>query len=373
MENIRFSENIAALRKKKKITQEQLADFCGVTKASVSKWETRQSMPDISLLPRLAGFFGVTIDELIGYEAYLTKEQIQKIYDDLSTGFVVHEFAVVMEQSREYVRQYYSCYDFLGKIVLLWLNHFMLAGENAIEILKETKELCEHILENCRDIRLCNDTVFLKAIVDLQLGDATAVIEALEDVNDPCRLSAQGEEILLSAYMQAGMIEKANDFAQVVMYLHLLALVSDASSFLGVNKNNLAKCEETCRRIEDVICIYNLEEINFNVVARFAYQMAAVYCQHGEKKKAVEQFQKYADLTVHFLREKESHLECDAYFDRLTIWFEKNILGGNLPRDKKLIYDSLLLTFDAPEFEMLRTEPAFLCLQKSVKEIGKVW
>lgn len=40
MEHIHFSENIMILRKKKKVTQEQLADFCGVTKASVSKWET---------------------------------------------------------------------------------------------------------------------------------------------------------------------------------------------------------------------------------------------------------------------------------------------------------------------------------------------
>lgn len=40
MNTLNFSENIARLRHEKKITQEQLADFVGVTKASVSKWET---------------------------------------------------------------------------------------------------------------------------------------------------------------------------------------------------------------------------------------------------------------------------------------------------------------------------------------------
>lgn len=40
MNNLHFSDNIISLRRKKKITQEQLADFVGVTKASVSKWET---------------------------------------------------------------------------------------------------------------------------------------------------------------------------------------------------------------------------------------------------------------------------------------------------------------------------------------------
>ena len=45
-----------------------------VTKASVSKWETGQSYPDILLLPKLATFFNVTVDELIGYEPQLNRK-----------------------------------------------------------------------------------------------------------------------------------------------------------------------------------------------------------------------------------------------------------------------------------------------------------
>ena len=67
MNILNFSENIIKLRHKKGITQEELADFVGVTKASVSKWETKQSLPDIMLLPRLAAYFDVTVDELLGY------------------------------------------------------------------------------------------------------------------------------------------------------------------------------------------------------------------------------------------------------------------------------------------------------------------
>ena len=74
MDNLNFSENLVKLRHEKKITQEQVADFIGITKASVSKWETKQSMPDILLLPELAAFFNVTIDQLLGYEPQLSKE-----------------------------------------------------------------------------------------------------------------------------------------------------------------------------------------------------------------------------------------------------------------------------------------------------------
>lgn len=80
MNTLQFADNLTRLRREKKVTQEELADFIGVTKASVSKWETRQSLPDILILPQLASFFNVTVDELMGYSPQLSKEQIQKQY-----------------------------------------------------------------------------------------------------------------------------------------------------------------------------------------------------------------------------------------------------------------------------------------------------
>ncbi|MDF2543378.1 MAG: hypothetical protein K0S47_3096 [Herbinix sp.] len=55
---------IKALRIEKGKRQEELADYLGVSFQAVSKWETLSSTPDISLLPKLAVYFGITIDEL---------------------------------------------------------------------------------------------------------------------------------------------------------------------------------------------------------------------------------------------------------------------------------------------------------------------
>lgn len=87
MHGLNIAENIIRLCHDRKITQKDLADFIGVTKASVSKWESGRSIPDVLLLPRIAAFFDVTVDELMGYEAKLSREQIQKIYSDLCKGF----------------------------------------------------------------------------------------------------------------------------------------------------------------------------------------------------------------------------------------------------------------------------------------------
>lgn len=61
-----IGETIAALRKKKGITQEALASAIGVSSQSISKWENNTNMPDIMLLPVIADVFGVNIDILFG-------------------------------------------------------------------------------------------------------------------------------------------------------------------------------------------------------------------------------------------------------------------------------------------------------------------
>ena len=60
-----LSDKIARLRRDKGWSQEELAERLEVSAQAVSKWENDQTCPDISLLPRLAGIFGVTTDYLL--------------------------------------------------------------------------------------------------------------------------------------------------------------------------------------------------------------------------------------------------------------------------------------------------------------------
>lgn len=59
-----IGKKIRNLRLEKEVKQEELAEYLGVSIQAVSKWETEASVPDIALLPGIAVFFGVTIDEL---------------------------------------------------------------------------------------------------------------------------------------------------------------------------------------------------------------------------------------------------------------------------------------------------------------------
>jgi len=60
-----IGNRISKYRKARGMTQEELAGKLGVSSQAVSKWETDTSCPDISLLPQLCRFLGITTDELL--------------------------------------------------------------------------------------------------------------------------------------------------------------------------------------------------------------------------------------------------------------------------------------------------------------------
>ena len=65
MKEIRLGRVLVGNRHKRGITQDELAAYLGVSKAAVSKWETGMTYPDITLLPQLAAYFNISIDELM--------------------------------------------------------------------------------------------------------------------------------------------------------------------------------------------------------------------------------------------------------------------------------------------------------------------
>jgi len=64
-----FCDNLIQLRKLHHMSQEELAEKVEVSRQTLSKWETGDSLPDIEKCARLADIFGVSLDDLVNYEA----------------------------------------------------------------------------------------------------------------------------------------------------------------------------------------------------------------------------------------------------------------------------------------------------------------
>ncbi|MCI8728695.1 MAG: helix-turn-helix transcriptional regulator [Clostridia bacterium] len=64
---MRFKENLRSIRKRNRISQEELAAYLGVSQRTVSHYERGDCEPNMTYLCKLACYFNITLDELIGY------------------------------------------------------------------------------------------------------------------------------------------------------------------------------------------------------------------------------------------------------------------------------------------------------------------
>ena len=158
--NIYIGANIKRLRLQKQITQEQLSLAMGVSCAAVSKWEREDTLPDISLLPLLANYFGVSIDELMGYNAARIEEEIDKFFEERSKLFRAGKVAEYTRLSEKAYKEYPNDYRVMA--CYMWDKVGDYADNDPSVILANKEELlsiCQRILDGCNDVNLRLDAI----------------------------------------------------------------------------------------------------------------------------------------------------------------------------------------------------------------------
>lgn len=358
MREINIANVIIAKRKEKSITQDTLAEHMGVTKASVSKWETAQSYPDITLLPMLATYFNISIDELMGYMPQMTKEDIQKTYRRLMLDFETKSFDEVYENSQQMIKKYYACFPFLLQMALLYLNHHMLAGERPkqLAVLSESIELCRRIKLECEDVWIVKQANSFEALGFLMQGDPVSAIDLLEHTIKPIM---GDESTLASAYQMMGERSKAKSVLQICMYQHLMSFIGMAPLYFQVVDHTLDSFNLILDRLMTVTNSFNLEALNPNVMAQLYYASAIVYDQLNARNQVLEMLEKYTHVCLSM--KFPLRFEGDDFFDALESWFQDFDLGNHAPRGEKVIKDSMLLG--------LTQNPIFLKYQEEIRYI----
>lgn len=154
--NIYFGDNIKSLRKKQNLTQESLADLLGVSFQAISKWERGESYPDISLLPVIANFFSVSIDDLLGVDKAKDEKAIQE-YLELYDNNCSIERTVTFEKYQKAVKEYPNDYRILVRYMSLLLEEKdSIYHDDYEKTSKELMVIFDRIQNNCTndDIRI---------------------------------------------------------------------------------------------------------------------------------------------------------------------------------------------------------------------------
>ncbi|MBQ9745555.1 MAG: helix-turn-helix transcriptional regulator [Clostridia bacterium] len=160
---IKISENIKRLRRNKNVTQEQIAEMLGVSVTAVSKWERGETYPDITMLFPLARYFGVSLDELMGYDEAKEKAEIHALrmeYREIykKNGEKAREF--IENVYRRYPDNYFVMHDYM------W-NKAGDYADNDPAVLLDNKEeflsICRKILDGCNAENLRLDAYSMQA------------------------------------------------------------------------------------------------------------------------------------------------------------------------------------------------------------------
>jgi len=146
-----LGENLKRLRKEKGLTQEKLADFLGISFQAVSKWERGETFPDITMLPSLAAFFGVTVDDMLGVNRAEREQRIQYYIDEYYRLWKPDGIGKVREKMKEAITEFPGDFRLLARYLNALIGEKNTTNEGALEILDEARTIYENINEYCTE------------------------------------------------------------------------------------------------------------------------------------------------------------------------------------------------------------------------------
>ncbi len=170
---IYLGENIKRLRHEKGITQETLADFLSVSFQSVSRWERGESYPDITFLPLLSKFFGVSVDDLLGMNEAQDEEKIKE-YLQLYDNMKLKELPLLFEKFKEAVKEFPDDFrisvrymSLLQEVEIRNLSIDDIAARAYEKNSKEITRIYENIQRHCTDdgIRIWSKTIMISHLL----------------------------------------------------------------------------------------------------------------------------------------------------------------------------------------------------------------
>jgi transcriptional regulator with XRE-family HTH domain len=365
MENFQFAQTLLMKRQELHLTQEDIAKYVGVTRAAVSKWEKGLSYPDITLLPKLATFFNVSIDTLLGYEPQMTKERIEQLYMEYAEKFATEPFEEVEKQLEQIKNEYYSCYPLLLKIVQLYMNYIPRA-EQREEALQNAFNLAERVRMHAPHVSLVKEATGMQSLIHLMRGNAEAVLELLGAEPD---LDYGDELVIITAHTMLGNVEMAKEISQISMFQKLFAFVSLSVESLQLHLDRPQFFEQTVERIEVILNVYNIPALQPNVAFIFYFKAASGYMMLQQQEKAIAMLEKYVDTCEKCVFPLS--LKGDEYFYLLNSWIHRHgQIMMQAPRDEQSIKNDLVKEIESnPVFAPLQNEVAYQQLIEKLKRI----
>lgn len=348
---LKMGSTIAALRKSRGLTQEQLAALVGVSGPAVSKWETDASCPDVSLLCPLARALNTTVDALLQFEAALTDEEVARQINALMETLPQKGADACEEELRRLVCRWPGCTALQFNAAMVCDGFEMFFPDAQPEQKARWRALKRELLER---VRASGTAAYWQAATIQLAGLALA-----ED--DPDRAEALLDElpehpgdataVRALLYRKRGQEQEAQKLLQTQLY----TAVSKAMTILPM----LLGGEEEPRRRQKLVDAYQELARAFGLAGLGEGFLVELHRQAGEWDEAARHFSLYVDQ----LLSPPPHPDPDLFAPALDC--EKKP-GEAFPAGmRRMLLDGIRREMDDPE---LRAHPVFAAALKRLEE-----
>ena len=351
---IYLCENIKRLRQEKGITQETLADFLGVTFQSISRWERGDGYPDITLLPAIASFFDITVDDLFGISKSKNEQKINA-YLNFFDNMGLKDLSATFTEYKKAIKEFPGDFRILVRYMYL-LQEAKIRQLSVSEILsgdykkpsEEIAKIYNHIQKHCTEdsIRIWSKAIMISHLMwkydcicneDGKYGVYEEYLQQADEIVNTLPSMSNSREIMANDRVDYFKTHK-NALEELVFLLH--------NELFGYCQNYTA--ERRIIQYESLQNILNLIYTNgdfgkncYNALYNLGH-LGYLYQQIGNDEEAVEYLRKAAlyakelDKTSSFSdKAKRFYNYGTVYRETTATEFLKFVMTEHYPLSKK--------------------------------------
>ncbi len=359
-----IGENLKKQRKLRELTQEQLADILGVSFQSVSKWERNEGYPDIETLPTIAGYFGITVDELMGMDRIKDTSEVDNILKTVSENAVVGRIEENITLLEEAVKRFPNDYRLLSEYAhYLTFVNWNREGEAFRKNCLKAIDVCERILAECTDNRIRNTAQVTLCYSYQNAGQHEKAVEEVKKLPFMWESSeVVGENVLerdellnLRQINVVGLTE--------LLYISLVGMSrEDDPRFTPQQKIAIE---------QKAIAVYEIifDKGDYNYYAHnlsYAYrQISLIAILEGDRGLALESLEKSAEYAI-----AQDELPDEKPYTSLPVnrlvYKRENTMTNN----RGSFSEELLKHMAMSRYDTIRNEPRFRAVEERLKNMG---